>query len=88
MTILVARASDTSPHFSKALPLTVGVGTYLLLLFAGSRLLNDPDTLWQITVGQWIIDHGVRPTHLNGHQYMELVPGVAELIPELLDLNG
>jgi chitin disaccharide deacetylase len=33
---------------------------------------------------EWMHDHGVRPTHLNGHQYVELVPGVAELIPELV----
>jgi predicted glycoside hydrolase/deacetylase ChbG (UPF0249 family) len=29
-------------------------------------------------------DHGVRPTHLNGHQYIEILPAVAPLLPELL----
>ena len=28
---------------------------------AGNRLLIDPDTLWQITVGQWILDHHAVP---------------------------
>jgi hypothetical protein len=43
------------------LPLWVGVGVYALFLLAGNRLLIDPDTMWQITVGQWIIDHGAVP---------------------------
>lgn len=33
---------------------------------------------------EWMIEAGLRPTHLNGHQYIELIPGVAELIPDLL----
>ena len=28
---------------------------------AGNRLLIDPDTMWQITVGQWILDHRAVP---------------------------
>jgi len=43
------------------LPLWVGIGVYALLLLVGSRLLNDPDTLWHITVGQWILDHRAMP---------------------------
>lgn len=43
------------------LPLWVGAGIYALFLLAGNRLLIDPDTLWQITVGQWILDHGAVP---------------------------
>lgn len=43
------------------LPLWVGAGVYALFLLAGNRLLIDPDTLWQITVGQWILDHGAVP---------------------------
>ena len=27
----------------------------------GNRLLIDPDTMWQITVGQWILDHHAVP---------------------------
>jgi chitin disaccharide deacetylase len=32
----------------------------------------------------WMIDHSVRPTHANGHQYVELLPYVAEIIANLL----
>lgn len=32
----------------------------------------------------WLLDHGTRPTHLNGHQYIELLPSVAALLPALL----
>ncbi len=42
-------------------PLWVGVGAYALFLLAGNRLLIDPDTMWQITVGQWILDHRAVP---------------------------
>lgn len=31
-----------------------------------------------------ILDSGLSPTHLNGHQYIELIPGVAELVPQLM----
>jgi predicted glycoside hydrolase/deacetylase ChbG (UPF0249 family) len=34
---------------------------------------------------EFLYDHGVRPTHLNGHQYVETIPAVAELIPGLLE---
>jgi hypothetical protein len=44
------------------LPLYVGLGVYALLLVAGNRLLADPDTYWQITIGQWIFDHHAVPT--------------------------
>ncbi len=33
---------------------------------------------------QWLRDHGLKPTHLNGHQYVEMLPAVAALLPELL----
>jgi hypothetical protein len=39
------------------LPLWVGLGVYALFLLAGNRLLIDSDTMWQITVGEWILDH-------------------------------
>jgi predicted glycoside hydrolase/deacetylase ChbG (UPF0249 family) len=31
------------------------------------------------------LDHGVAPTHLNGHQYVEMLPAVADLVPELAE---
>ena len=41
--------------------LLVGVGVFMLLLLLGSRLLADPDTFWQITIGNWIIQHHAVP---------------------------
>ena len=39
-----------------------GIGVYVLLLqIGGPSLLNDSDTLWQIAVGQWILDHHAMP---------------------------
>ena len=62
MTVTVTHTEAAAPSARALLPLWVGVGTYALFLLAGNRLLIDPDTLWQITVGQWIIDHNAVPT--------------------------
>ena len=43
------------------LPLWVGAIVYALFLLAGNRLLIDPDTMWQVTIGQWILDHRAVP---------------------------
>lgn len=32
----------------------------------------------------WMCDRNLRPSHLNGHQYVELVPQIAAMIPELV----
>jgi hypothetical protein len=42
-------------------PLCVGAGVYLFFLTAGEILLRDSDSLWQIKIGQWILDHGAVP---------------------------
>ena len=61
MTISVAHP-DVAVHPARGLlPLWVGIGVYALFLVAGNRLLIDPDTMWQITVGQWILDHRAVP---------------------------
>src|SRR6201996_4755850 len=61
MTVTMTHTEAAAPPARALLPLWVGAGTYALFLLAGNRLLIDPDTLWQITVGQWIIDHGTVP---------------------------
>jgi hypothetical protein len=43
-------------------PLLAGVGAYLLFLSMGEILLRDSDTLWQIRIGQWIVENGALPT--------------------------
>src|SRR5450432_2788146 len=61
MTLSIAYAADDARAFRGSLPLWVGVGVYVLLIVLGNGLLNDPDTLWQIKVGQWILDHHAVP---------------------------
>ena len=62
MTVTVTHADAAAQPARALLPLWVGVAVYALFLLAGNRLLIDPDTLWQITVGQWISDHRAVPT--------------------------
>ena len=62
MTLSVAEITEEASPLRGLLPLWVGVGVYALFLLAGNRLLIDPDTMWQVTVGQWIIDHRAVPT--------------------------
>ena len=61
MTLSVAHSADDASPLRGLLPLWVGVGIYALFLLAGNRLLIDPDTMWQITVGQWILEHHAVP---------------------------
>ncbi len=32
----------------------------------------------------WVVEQGGRPSHVNGHQYIELIPGVGETVLNLL----
>jgi hypothetical protein len=41
--------------------LWIGAGIYLLLLFRGNDLLNDPDMFWQLKVGQRILESHALP---------------------------
>ena len=61
MTLSVSHATEQASPLRGLLPLWVGAGIYALFLLAGNRLLIDPDTMWQITVGQWIIDNSAVP---------------------------
>jgi hypothetical protein len=62
MSITTVHTSQAVPSLRGLLPVGVGAVVYVVMLVAGNRLLMDPDTLWQITVGQWIIDHRAVPT--------------------------
>jgi len=57
--------SDQSSHLASArqctLPCVLGVCLFAGLLLLGSRLLADPDTYWQIRIGQQILDTGSLP---------------------------
>ena len=37
---------------------------------------------------QTVRDHGLQPTHLNGHQYIEMIPAVTDVVVELLTRFG
>jgi hypothetical protein len=61
MTMSVTNSVEDVRPLRGLLPLWVGISAYALMLLSGNRLLNDPDTMWQITVGQWILDHRAVP---------------------------
>ena len=61
MTMSVTNTVEDVRPLRGLLPLWVGIAVYALMLLSGNRLLNDPDTMWQITVGQWILDHRAVP---------------------------
>jgi hypothetical protein len=62
MSVTTLHTDQAAPSLRGLLPVWVGAAAYALFVLAGNRLLIDPDTLWQITVGQWIIDHRAVPT--------------------------
>src|SRR3954464_3227566 len=62
MSVTTVHTDQAAPSLRGLLPVWVGAAVYALFVLAGNRLLIDPDTLWQITVGQWIIDHRAVPT--------------------------
>jgi hypothetical protein len=61
MTMSVTHTAENASPMRGLLPLWVGIGIYTVFLLAGDQLLNDPDTYWQITVGQWILEHRAVP---------------------------
>lgn len=56
-----AQTIDAAPAQRWMLPCALGVCLYAGLLVLGNRLLADPDTYWQIRIGQWILDTGSLP---------------------------
>jgi hypothetical protein len=62
MTMSATHTAEAVSPMRGLLPLWVGVGVYAVFVLAGNHLLIDPDTMWQITIGQWIVDHGAVPT--------------------------
>jgi hypothetical protein len=58
---LVADNAPVTHAARGSLPLWFGIGVYMLLIVCGDRLLNDPDTMWHIAAGRWILDHHAVP---------------------------
>ncbi|MEA2918669.1 MAG: hypothetical protein QOJ15_10750, partial [Bradyrhizobium sp.] len=85
MTMSVANTAEDASPMRGLLPLWVGVGIYALFLLAGNRLLIDPDTMWHITVGQWMLDHHAVPHTdiysftMRGHPWISM-QWVAEVL--------
>ncbi len=61
MTMSVTHSAERANSLRGLLPLWVGVFVYVLLVLAGNSLLRDPDTMWHITVGQWMLDNHAVP---------------------------
>jgi hypothetical protein len=62
MTMSATHATEAPSPMRGLLPVWLGAGVYAVFILAGNHLLIDPDTMWQITIGQWIVDHGAVPT--------------------------
>jgi hypothetical protein len=62
MSITTVHSGQAASSLRGLLPAWVGAAVYVVMVLAGNRLLADPDTQWQLTVGQWIIDHHAVPT--------------------------
>ena len=60
MSTSITHPTTNSTHIrsiARALvPLFAGATAYLIFLSIGEILLRDSDTLWQIRIGQWIIE--------------------------------
>ena len=54
---------------------------------SGDKLRDAIRDEWRRQI-QFLCDHGLRPTHLNGHQYVEMLPATAEIVPELMKHFG
>src|SRR3954471_11183967 len=61
MTMSATHATEATNPMRGLLPVWVGLGVYAVFILAGNHLLIDPDTMWQITIGQWMVEHGAVP---------------------------
>ncbi len=65
-----------------------GIGAlFRRLVFVRSRIREGVCAELQSQI-EWMCDHRLQPTHLNGHQYIELLPTVAEMIPRFMKRYG
>ncbi len=58
---MTAQAIEAAPAERGTLPLWAGLVVLGVMLAGGNRLLLDPDTYWQIAIGQWMVDHRAVP---------------------------
>ena len=57
----IANGANIRSLVRALVPLLAGAGAYLIILSMGEILLRDSDTLWQIRIGQWIVENGAVP---------------------------
>lgn len=57
----LVETADRVSRWRVPVALAGAAGCYVLVLAAGGRLLNDPDTYWQIALGDWIVANGQVP---------------------------
>jgi hypothetical protein len=57
----VMLSGQSIPRFHFRMAITVLLFYYSVLLLFSRSFLQDPDTLWHIRTGQWILDHGSVP---------------------------
>jgi hypothetical protein len=78
MTMSVTHPAERASPLHGLLPLWVGVFVYSILVLAGNHLLIDPDTMWHVTVGQWMLDHHAVPETdfysftMRGHRWISM----------------
>lgn len=65
-----------------------GIGTLFTRLIGRKKKYRA--ALWEELSAQIVMvrDHGVKITHLNAHQYVELLPAVRQMIPEFMQKFG
>ncbi|MGY4598268.1 hypothetical protein ACVWXL_006014 [Bradyrhizobium sp. GM22.5] len=61
MSLSFANSITVQGRARALVPLCVGAGAYLFFAYVGDTLLQDSDSLWQIKIGQWILDHQALP---------------------------
>jgi hypothetical protein len=94
MTLSITHGAERASPMRGLLPLWVGVGIYALLVLNGNHLLIDPDTLWHITVGQWMLDHHAVPHTdiysftMRGHPWISMQWAAEVLYAEAYGLFG
>jgi hypothetical protein len=64
----IANGTNIRSLVRALVPLLAGTGAYLIILSMGEILLRDSDTLWQIRIGQWIVENGAMP-HTDVHSF-------------------
>jgi hypothetical protein len=58
---MTSPAIGIAPAERSTAPLWTGLIVLGVMLAGGNRLLLDPDTYWQIAIGQWMVDHRAVP---------------------------